>query len=350
MKPYLIVGAGIAGLSLAFRLEERGIPYVLIDSGNNAGSRVAAGIINPLVFRRLNLSWRVAELIPEAKSFYRKAEKLLRLSFFYSIPIRRAFAHEQERDLWLQKQEEAEFVPYMKKLDEEDDNFSRLVRRCGTGVVQDAWWVDAKLLIDGWQQKLKAKNKLLIQEFDYSKVDPETSVYDGTEYKKIIFCEGYRGRENPWFSYLPLQATKGELLTVKNLFIPENELFNYKCFILPLGEHQFKVGATYQWDSPNTNLTEEAREELENHFQNLAGSPCETLTQEAGVRPTVPDRRPMTGIHPEYTHLAIYNGLGAKGYMISPLLSEEFIAHLTEGKELHPETDIRRYESRYLKT
>ena len=33
--------------------------------------------------------------------------------------------------------------------------------------------------------------------------------------KKIVFCEGHRLTNNPFFNYLPLLRTKGELITVK---------------------------------------------------------------------------------------------------------------------------------------
>ncbi|MCE3296297.1 MAG: hypothetical protein K0R65_2011 [Crocinitomicaceae bacterium] len=348
MKPYIIVGAGIAGLSIAQRLEERNIPYKIIDSGINQSSKVAAGIINPLVFRRMSLSWRVAELLPEAKRFYPGVEQFLGKEIFRPISIRRAFAHEQELDLWLEKQDLPEFSPYMKQLDEADKNFTAIKQRCGTGLVRDCWWIDTKTLIGSWQQKLREEGKLMVQEFDYDKVDPENAAYDGMEFEELIFCEGYRAQQNPWFSLLPVQATKGELLTVKNDFLPENELYNYKCFVLPIGNQHFRVGATYSWDSPNTNLTEEARRELEGHFQKITDSAYEVVRHEAGVRPTSPDRKPILGRHPQYPKLSIYNGLGAKGYLISPLLSKEFISFLVDGTELHPEVSLKRFKVNVL--
>ncbi|MGV3630091.1 MAG: NAD(P)/FAD-dependent oxidoreductase [Bacteroidota bacterium] len=341
---YIIVGAGIAGLSIAFRLEERNIPYIIVDSGNNQSSQVAAGIINPIVFRRVSLSWRVAELLPEAKNFYRRLEQQLGGSFLRPIPIRRAFAHEQELDLWLEKQSTPEFSPYLKELDEKDASYNTIKQRCGTGLVKDSWWVDTKALLSCWHQKLREENKLRTEIFDYAKVDPEQLTYDGMEFEELIFCEGFRAKQNPWFSHLPVQATKGELLTVKNLFLPENELYNYKCFVLPTGNHEFKVGATYAWNSPDTELTFGARQELEGHFQKITDTKYEIVKHEAGVRPTTPDRKPMLGRHPVYPKLSVYNGLGTKGYLISPLLSKEFVSYLIDGNELHPEICMQRFE------
>ena len=343
MNPYIIVGAGIAGLSIAHRLEQRGLPFRIIDSGNNQGSMVAAGIINPIVFRRVSKSWRVDELLPEAKLVYPELEKQLGQPFFRPIPIRRAFAHEQERDLWIEKQEKPEFSSYLKSLDETDLQYDTIQQRCGTGQVFDSWWVDTKTLLQSWQQKLVNEGKLTYESFDYSQLDPKNKSYRGERFETLIFCEGFRNRENPWFSYLPVQATKGELLTVKNVFLLENELYNYKCFVLPIGEQHFKIGATYSWHSPEPNLTDEARQELEGHFRKITESPYAVVKHEAGIRPTTPDRKPLTGRHPDFPGLAIYNGLGTKGFLISPLLSKEFLAYLLDDVPLPPEVSIARF-------
>ena len=75
MKKFLIVGGGLAGSSLAIRLLEKGQTVEVVDSGVNNCSAVAVGQINPMVFRRMNKSWRLDEYAPEARSFYEWLEK-----------------------------------------------------------------------------------------------------------------------------------------------------------------------------------------------------------------------------------------------------------------------------------
>lgn len=347
-KPILIVGAGIAGLSLAFQLERRNITYIIIDSGINHSSRIAAGIINPVVFRRMALSWRVDDFLPVAKSFYAALEHKFSGTFLHPIPIRRAFAHQQEVDLWKTKEQEESHQDYLEKLENTRQDVDYMKHPYGTGVVKESYWVDTKALLDAWHQDLQQENKLIYQRFDYDKLDLNHGIYTTSDasiaFEKVIFCEGYHGLENPFFNYLPLQATKGELLTVRNEYLPENESLNYKCFVLPVGNKTFKIGATYKWDSPNIELTNEARIELEGHAKNLLCSEFSVLHHEAGVRPTVLDRRPLVGQHPNFSDLYIYNGLGAKGYLITPKLSEEFIDYLVKKTTLDKEIDIKRYK------
>lgn len=343
-QPIIIVGAGIAGLSIAKRLEEENISYLIIDSGENHSSKIAAGIINPVVFRRMALSWRIHDFLPVAKDFYRQLEKEFTANFFYQIPIRRAFAHQQEVDLWEKKLSDSTYDNFLKPITDEDLNNQTISHSCGTGIVKESYWIDTKLLLEKWQAKLIQEGKLLQEKFDYTKIDLGNCLYKDIAFDKLVFCEGYHGLENPYFNYLPLQATKGELLTVKNDFLPENESYNYKCFVLPTGNKTFKVGATYTWNSPNIDLTEAAKTELETHFKNLISSPYSILKHEAGVRPTVLDRRPLLGVHPQHKNLYIYNGLGAKGYLITPKLSQELVSFIQGKEELDKEVDIKRYE------
>lgn len=91
MQKILVVGGGLAGSSLSFQLSRMGCKVTLIDSGVNVSSRVAAGMINPLVFRRMTKSWRVDEFIPYAVDFYQSIEQLTNSSFFHPVTIRRFF-------------------------------------------------------------------------------------------------------------------------------------------------------------------------------------------------------------------------------------------------------------------
>ena len=45
----------------------------------------------------------------------------------------------------------------------------------------------------------------------------------------------------------------------------------------------------------------------------------------------------------QFEKLAIFNGLGTKGYMIGPLLAKEFVDYLLEGNELDQEVKLERF-------
>ena len=87
----LIVGAGLAGTSLAQRLLEKQQQVTLIDSGQNNSTAIAAGIINPIVFRRMNKSWRVDDFLQEAIAYYKHLEDNLNTRLIRPLFLRRLF-------------------------------------------------------------------------------------------------------------------------------------------------------------------------------------------------------------------------------------------------------------------
>lgn len=347
-KKILIVGAGIAGIALARHLDKRQIPFEVIDAGVNFSSRIAAGLINPMVFRRMAKSWRVDEFLPYAYEFYGEATKEWGKTYFHSIPIRRAFAHQQEVDFWNKKQELEEYQAYLKPLSEEDIQNNDVINTFGTGEVLNSGYVATNNLLDDAFTWLKNTNRLRLEKILYADVDPENTTYSGEAFSKIIFCEGYHGLENPWFNYLPLQATKGETLTITSEAISRKESLNRKCFILPMQDNLYRIGATYSWDNPTLNTTPEAREELTTLAKQLTESSFEVIDQSAGVRPTVLDRRPLMGRHPKFESLYIFNGLGTKGYLMAPLLAKEMTDFVIDDKIIDKEIDILRYQKRLI--
>jgi len=339
----LVVGCGVAGICLTHELLQANCEVQVIDNGKNVSSAVAAGIINPIVFRRMTLSWRVAEFIPFATQKYREIEQKTDVSFFHPLVIRRLFASEQELEFWKKKQAFPEYLDYMEKLTEEDLNFPMEQNTFGTGRVKNASYLDANVFVATNREYFKSVGILSEENFDYANLDAENGIYNQTQYDFVIFAQGKDSTYNPFFGYLPLQQTKGELLTIQSETMYSNESLNRKCFLLPLGNHQFKVGSTYVWDTDNTIPTEEGLKTITENLKSVSDEPYTILEHYAGVRPTVPDRRPLLGKHPEYPKMVIANGLGAKGYLIAPLLMYDLIQHLLQGKEIPKDSHISRF-------
>lgn len=336
-KKFLIIGAGIAGISLSKYLIDAGASVTLIDSGVNRSSVVAAGMINPIVFRRMTKSWRVDEFIPFAEDFYTNFGKACKQQFFFPITIRRMFSTEQERNFWLEKQELEAFSPYLIKVTKEDEHYSSAINIHGSGRVKNASYVSTVPFLEGVKKWLSERITILQETVDYSAIEPENSTYKNEKFDGIFFCEGVEVRHNPWFGSIPINPTKGETITIKSSEIPENESLNRKCFILPVGNSQFRVGATYAWDTYNDDLTEEGKNEMVENLSYLTNANYSIIGQTAGIRPTTLDRRPIMGRHEVYSNLFIFNGLGAKGYMLAPLLAKEMVEYVLEGKELDKE-------------
>lgn len=340
MQKVLIVGAGLSGICLAHHFLQRGLSVVLFDNGVNHSSTVAAGMINPLVFRRMTKSWRVDEFLPYAQNYYTTLENQWGTKVYHPIVIRRFFSSEQERNFWIERQDNPAFKEYMFPITEADEQMHPYANPFGSGRVNKSAFIDAELFLETAIGQLKTQLDYRKRSFIYAELNPEMGEYDGEKFDYCIFAEGYLGVNNPWFQTLALTQTKGETLTIQLDQLQTDESLNRKCFLLPLGPNTFKIGSNYSWDDPTTHITEEAKNEILDHLNYLTPEIPFVISQNAGVRPTTKDRRPFIGKHPEFPKLCIFNGLGAKGYLIAPLLVNEFVSYLLDGTPLDKECEI----------
>ncbi|HBW86869.1 MAG TPA: hypothetical protein DEF82_09065 [Crocinitomicaceae bacterium] len=344
-KNILIIGAGLAGLSLAYHLKKKGHSVLLLDKGENFSSTIAAGMVNPMVFRRMNKSWRLDEFMPTAIEFYKELELQLNVKFYHPISIYRCFSSLQEKTWWNEKSAEPEYSNYLGETLSENQLTEEIKSEFGTGIVKQAFWINAALFVQTLQHYFSSNKELIYQEFDLEKFDPVNKIYNNKSFDDIVFCVGYAQHKLPFFENVPIQQTKGQLMTIKTIGLSNDYSLNRKCFVIPVGENIFKVGATYEWHNDTTHCTSEGLIEIKEKLAHLYTGSYDLVKQEAGIRPTVSDRRPVLGKSHEYNHIFLFNGLGTKGYMMAPLLANEMADLILEGKEPPLEYNSLRFSS-----
>ena len=202
-------------------------------------------------------------------------------------------------------------------------------------------------MISIFKKRLISEGCFLDEEFDFNSMSIKQSsvIYKSISAQKIIFCEGHRLTNNPFFNYLPLMRTKGELITVKLDGLNVEELIKSNITLLPLGNDVYKVGATFNWDDKDEVCSMKAREELLAKLKELVNINPILINQYAGLRPTVKDRRALLGAHPNHENIFVFNGLGTRGLLMSPYLALQLIEFMEKGVPLDPEVDIKRYKN-----
>jgi len=345
----IIVGGGLSGICLAHELERHNVSYRIIDENINYSSKVAAGMINPMTFRRMIKTWKGDELIPTLKSFYPAIEKKIGERFFYPIKLRRAFNSAHERDLWMERLLDPEYSDYVNTPETEENTPNYIKDLFGNAFINTPGYVDSKKFMQHNHAYFLQRKKLEYAAFNSVELDHENKTYQGKLFTHLVFAEGYRGEDNSFFNYLPFKNAKGEVLTIDSKDLKKDEILNRKCFILPTEYGDFKLGSTYTWGTKDPCTTEIAKEELIMNYQELSSGDCEIIAHEAGIRPAAADRRPMLGEHPEHKGIYIFNGLGAKGYMIAPYFAIEFINFLLGEGELDKEVNIQRFYNKHYK-
>ena len=114
-----------------------------------------------------------------------------------------------------------------------------------------------------------------------------------------------------------------------------------------MGDDLYKVGATFNWQEKDCFTTSAAREELVEKLEAVINCDYKIVDQEAAVRPTTGDRRPLLGVHPEYSQLALLNGLGTRGTMMAPYLAEQLYKHLEYNEPLDSDAQILRFPKKF---
>ena len=343
---YLIVGQGLAGTLMSYMLQEAGRNSLVIDAGiEHAASSVAAGIINPVTGRRYVKSWKIDTLLPFARKTYTALEELLSCKLVFEYPILRAIGSVKELNDWLLRSADPEYERYL--MDEADPGAytDKIHPAYAYGECSEGMRVDIATLIAAYRDYLSQASRLLPMAFDHSQLELRSSgvSYAGIRAKGIIFCEGYRAKDNPFFDYLPFHGDKGEVLLVR---IPDanfDKLLKQQIFVVPMGGDLYWIGTTYFRNWTTLFPTEEGRAYLEQQLSDLLKVPFEILDHKAAVRPTVRDRRPFLGSSPLAPQVWLFNGLGTKGTSLAPYWAAHLCAHLLEGTPLDKEVDIARF-------
>jgi glycine/D-amino acid oxidase-like deaminating enzyme len=346
---YIIVGQGLAGSALAWTLLQRGRRVMVYDQPeNNRASRIAAGICNPVTGRVMTKTFLAEELFPFLNRFYQKAEEILGRKFFYPLPIYRPFLSQEEVDQWKNKLESGELSQFVTIQKEPsgttlNDQFGGLEIK-QSGYLNVAEWTTAV------RDLLKERRLYKEEKFIESELEPgEVVRYREHVAKKIIFCQGTAALQNSFFNWLPLKPLKGETITVKMNFDP-TRIISRGVYVVPSREqNEFIVGSTYERMPFEEGLSEVGKEQIMSGLRALVKEPFQLVHQDWGIRPTVSDRRPLLGGHPDHRNVVIFNGLGTKGVSLAPYFAECLSDWMEGMRELPEEVNIYRFKSLYSK-
>ena len=297
----------------------------------------AGGAVNPVVFRRDIPCWRAAELMPLTHSFYSRWEQHFGIPCWHPIPLVKLFPTPNEVKQWARAMADPVSSQFITTRPEPEIESAPLRVPHGYGTVTDAAWLDLPMLLAAHRESLIYKGELTEVDVAGSEIhhDPDGVRIGEVEGSWLVDCTG------PFSSAPGLIPVKGETLTVRIPDLHLTRMLHGGVGLLPLGEHLFRVGATFKWTDVWEGPTKEALGTLLGKLQATVAAPIEVVAQHAGVRPTTQDRRPILG--KTGPHSAILNGLGARGVMLAPWCAEHLLAHLFDDDALDPEVDRERF-------
>lgn len=344
MIDYIIVGSGIAGVCFSELSLQNNKSIIVFDNNSQPSSKIAGGMYNPVILKRFSVVWKAKEQLLLSKSFYSFLEQKLNVKFDYSIPVYRKFVSVEEQNNWFHAADKPILADFLSNT-LLPNTYSYINAPFGFGKVTQTGYLDTKVLTTEYGKYLSSISVLTNESFDYKAVcfEDEFVSYNGIKAKHIIFAEGFGLHANPFFNDLPLDGTKGELLLIKAPNLKLDVIINSGVFIIPIGNDMYKVGATYDWSDKTNAATEKGKNELLEKLNDIITCDYEIIEHFAGVRPTVKDRRPLVGTHFKYKNVHILNGLGTRGVMFGPYLSNELFQNIEKNTPLDTEIDIQRF-------
>ena len=342
---YIIVGQGLSGSFLSWNLLKAGKKVLVInDVQPYTASKVASGVINPVTGRRIVSTWMIDVLLPFALEAYTHIGNDIGLELisqkniidFHPTPqMKLAFAERQPvEDKYLRyPADEPGLKQYF--------NFN-----FGAGEINPCYLIDVHLLLSGWRQKLIEKESLWEEVFDLSQLNTHHSpltTYKNVSAQKIIFCDGTKGFDSPYFNLLPYAKNKGEAVIVEIDGLPRTNIFKQGLSLVPWKENLWWAGSTYEWDFKDLLPSAAFREKVEELLKFWIKLPYKIVDHIAAERPANMERRPFVGFHPVHTNMGILNGMGTKGCSLAPYFAHQLTENILHDAPINPLADVKRF-------
>ena len=130
---FLIVGQGIAGSIIGLQLEQYNQRFLIVDKNEKiTSSKVAAGLMHPMSFKRCVLNWKGETLYDYSHQFYTKCNEILSDKTYCEFPLIRLFQSYEEQNNWLSK---VSSKPFVNVLSEREEKFKEINKLYNLGMV-----------------------------------------------------------------------------------------------------------------------------------------------------------------------------------------------------------------------
>lgn len=289
---------------------------------------------NPVIFKDLKISWNAEKLLPSAERVYTRMEDYFSKRFYFPNDIVRVFPDNYTANEW----DSIDLMHPLRQFmsDERDLQVEKQLQLLhGYGVVKQSGWLDVNVMLQAVRRHFENANRFREEKFDLSGHD--------TEEIPVIMCTGNSIKSAGMFNWLPIIPNKGQVLVIHAPGLNLGRMVNFGRFIIPLGNDRFKVGGIYEYEDPDPLPTKATADQLIAELRTIYKGEITIEEHIAGYRPTVNDRKPILGRHPQIDGLYIFNGLGSKGVMLAPYFAEMMTAFLTSGEKLPYEVDVVRH-------
>lgn len=339
-----VVGAGLTGSILAFQLKKAGKSVLLIDKPQlSSSSRIAAGVYNPIVFKRTTLGWKAKETILSCIDFYNEVERETNTAFHVQTNLYRIFASFEEQNEWIRKSVMPVYDIFIN-----DNVHTTELKHCsspfGYAQIKNTGYILTVEFMRAVRNFIGSEN-CMDEDFNHSTLQTGSVFsYGDCSFEKIVFCEGHLVSKNPWFNHIQLYPVKGEIIEIENNSFEKGTLYSGGVYMLAQNDGLLKIGGTYDWTNLDEIPTDAGKNELLAKIHDFYLGEVNVKSHKAGIRPAVKDRRPVVGRHHEHKNMYVLNGMGTKGVSLGPWCANQLVDLIEKGIPVEKEIDLARFQ------
>lgn len=347
----IIVGAGIAGLTLAEALMSKGYNCAIVDKGSPGSGASGAPklLINPATGRRAKMSPGSEQALPEIMSLLEKVQQSTKETVYEKNGvIRPALSDDIAKDFkkspnkypwpdgWITWLDQKEFT----------NRYPVFQHNKGGLLVDEGATVNGNIFIDSLSKLLSECGLITfynsVYEYSYSN-DKWTFLINGSESitaDSVIFATGQSLTKDPNWDFLKLHPIKGQ--TAEFTFskpLPFDRSVSSLGYMAYFSSEPNKlvVGSTYEHHFDHLNPDKDGLEYLKTKLENTLPGWTDKIIhadQWAGVRVTAKDKKPVIGAHPSIPNLYIFGGLASKGMLLGRYCALRLADHIVSGEPI----------------
>ena len=327
----LVVGQGLAGTLASHAALERGWDVHVIDAGLPSASSVAAGMYNPMSFRRIVEVWEAEAHLRIMKATYKSLEERLGVPLLHDLPILKSLPNDAYASLWQERSQDLNWTQC------EDGRWPQF------GTVDGGGWLNMPELLHHWRQSLVDAGRFEQRALSNADRDQHAS----GAWDAVVDCRGMALKADTLLKPLDIRANRGELLTIAisdcTNSPPRDAILNFGKWTIPIEENRWRLGASYEWHRNDLDETPETRDVLiERRNEAIGSTPgLSVASHQVGLRPVARDRRPLVGAYAGKQRWYVFNGLGTRGVLIAPrwadILVNIIAGQCSHSIETHPD-------------
>ncbi len=327
---YIIIGQGITGSALAWKLYYSNKKFLILDSENkNTASKAALGIYNPITGRRKALTWNVNELFENLERFYLNVEKEIGVKILFKKNIYRPINNNKDFNDWNSRMSNVKFQSIIKEIDEKKV------------ITKKSGYIDVKKYLTHTRKYFKKKERYHRYKLDDKDIIIENNEIrlKGFQAKHIVMCIGIDQKKINLFNKIDINEVSGNSILAELNYSIKN-IINNKISIVNTSKNIFHIGSSYNNGSDNighSKILDDARKIIKKKL----------IFKKSffGIRSSSKDRRPIVGKHFQLNNLYIINGLGSKGISQAPYCSDKLFNYIERNKQIDKEININRFKT-----